>query len=230
MYLDDLVRKANRSIFEYPVPLKYLYKRGLADEDIKNFFLGYTKLARIPEADCEDYRYLYDSTYKFKSLQNKIIFPLHNLLGRVNGIETRDLEKKRYVQYLLSEAKLLGSFFGIAQALPSIQKTKKVFVHEGAINSISFSKVFPNSISSLTSFLNEQQYETLRFLADTIILVFDDDSTGNLGVAKMTERYGPQYLSSVNLGSGDSNSLLSSMGIDKFRKYVTSKVPFLYRE
>ena len=85
----------------------------------------------------------------------------------------------RYMIYLLKEANKMGGFFGLFEALPHIMATRKVFVHEGAIDALSFAKVFPNTISSLTSFINEPQFELLDLLVDKIILVFDDDKAGN---------------------------------------------------
>ena len=36
-------------------------------------------------------------------------------------------------------------------------------------------------MAALTSFLGEQQYELLRFLADMIVIVFDKDKAGDVG-------------------------------------------------
>jgi len=227
MILNDFVTKASHSIFEHETPLKYIRTRGLSDDDIRRFLIGYLRVAKIRKEESEDYRALSERTYGFKSLQNKIIFPLRNILGNVHGLCTRDIEHKRYTQYFLEEAKNIGTFFGIYEALPYIRKTRKVFVHEGAFDAMSFARVFPNSISSLTSFLNEQQYELLRFYADKIILVYDRDSAGSSGIRKSFEYYGEKYLDRIYLGADDSNSYLQRLGSVRFEQYVRSKVPIL---
>jgi DNA primase len=227
MYLNDFIRRANKSLFEYEEPREYLYSRGLTDEDIKKFEIGYVKYANIKKDDSEDYKALWERTHELRSLQKKIIFPLKNLLGNVHGLCVRDIKNKIYIQYFLGEAKKIGAFFGLQEALPHILKTRKVFVHEGAFDSISFAQVFPNTVSSLTSFLNEQQYELLRFFADKIILVYDKDKAGNTGYQKSIEYYGDRYIDQVYIGADDSNTYLQMLGQAKFEKYIRSKVPYL---
>lgn len=225
MYLNSFVKRANNTIRSYEAPMKYLTSRGLSDSDINKFSIGYVKYVHIKDDKSDDYKYLYNKSYSFNYLKNKIIFPLKNTIGNVNGIITRDLEKKIYMQYFLSEAKDIGAFFGLYEAIDHIKKSGKVFVHEGAFDAISFSKVFPNTVSSLTSFLNEQQYETLKFLVDKIILVYDNDDAGKTGIKKMLDYYGDKNIEVVSIGDEDSNSYLKFLGEDKFKSYIKSKIP-----
>jgi DNA primase len=225
MFLNEFVRRASRIIFDYDKPLQYLKGRGIVETDIRTYSLGYVQHATVKKEDSEEYRALYEDTYQFKLFQNKLLFPLRNILGAVNGICTRDIEQKRYNQFFLSEAKKIGAFFGLYEALTHINKTKKVFVHEGAINSISFAKVFPNTISSLTSFLNESQYEFLTLICDKIILVYDDDLAGHNGEYKMKKYYGEKFIETVFIGTDDSNTYLKMLGLQKFEVYIKSKIP-----
>jgi len=225
MFLDEFVRRASKIIFGYQAPLQYLSGRGIVEEDIKKYSIGYVRFATVKEENSEDYRTLSEDTYKFKLLQNKILFPIRNILGGVHGLCIRDIDKKRYKQLFLSEAKKIGAFFGLYEALPYIYKTKKVFVHEGAIDAISFAKVFPNSVSSLTSFLNEPQYELLSLICDKIILVYDDDKAGHIGENKMKEYYGEKLIEAVHIGSDDSNTYLKMLGPQNFEKYIKDKIP-----
>jgi len=230
MYLDTFVEKANKIIFSYPDPMSYLNKRGITEYDIKKFSLGYVKSANMKVCDSDDYIYIKEATYGFRGLQNRIVIPLRNILGHTNGLIVRDITKKHYVQYFLKEAKNIGAFFGLYEALPHIFKTKKVFVHEGAFNSISFSKVFPNSIACLTSILNENQYELLLMFASKIILVFDADDPGSYGMSKIFERFGDKHITTVSLGYNDTNDCYQKMDLEKFKKYITNKVPILLRD
>jgi DNA primase len=225
MFLHEFVKRASSIILGYDEPIQYLSGRGIVEADIKTYSLGYVRHATVKKEDSEDYRALSEDTYQFKLFQKKIIFPLRNILGIVNGLCTRDIEQKRYNQFFLSEARKIGAFFGLYEALPHINKTRKVFVHEGAIDSISFAKIFPNSISSLTSFLNEAQYEQLTFICDKIVLVYDDDAAGHTGEYKMKKYYGDKYIESVFIGSDDSNTYLRVLGLQKFENYIRSKIP-----
>jgi len=230
MYLDEFVTKANKTLPEYPEPLKYLRGRGISAGDIEKYTLGFLKIARVKKSSSQDYKTLFASTNEFRSLQNRLIFPLRNVLGRVNGLVVRSLEKKKYTQYFMSEAKSIGAFFGLYEALPYIKSTKKVFVHEGAVDAISFAKVFPNSVSSLTSFLNEAQYEMLRFFADKIILVYDSDKAGAIGVYKMRQAYGEKHIEHIYIGDSDSNACLNMLGLERFKTFIKTRVPTLLQD
>jgi len=229
MYLDPFVRRANEAIFRYEEPLEYLNDRGITKDEIRKYSLGYLNIANIKDDETEEYKRFKEQTYNFRALEKKLLIPLKNILGKVNGVITRDLKEKRYKQFFLKEAKDIGTFFGLYEALPEICKQRKVFVHEGAIDAISFAKVFPNSISVLTSRINECQYETLRFFADTIILVFDEDSPGKHGVDTMYKLFGKKHLYTVSIGFNDSNACLQRMGLESFKRYMRNKVPLLLR-
>jgi DNA primase len=229
MYLDSFINRAKKSIFSHEEALEYLHGRGFSDGDILKYSIGYLKFATIKDDGSLDYNELKEKTWDLKGLQNRIIFPLKNILGHVNGIVIRDIYKKMYVQVLFEEAKKIGAFFGIYEALPHILSTKKVFVHEGAADCMSFAKVFPNSVSTLTSFINEPQYQMLRLFADKIILVFDNDGPGKFGVKKSIETYGDRYIHAIDIGYGDSNKCLQQLGDVKFDKYIKSRVPLFLR-
>lgn len=225
MFLNEFVKRANKIIFEYKEPIEYLEKRGIGKSDIQKFCLGYVRVAKIKEVDSPDYKLLSERTFNFKTLQDKILFPIYNLMGNVHGICTRDVERKQYNQYFLTEAKKIGAFFGLREALPYIKDTRKVFVHEGAFDSISFSYVFKNTISSLTSFLNEVQFELLNFLCDKIIIIYDEDKAGSIGAYKTLKYYGDKIIETINIGMDDSNNYLSRLGYAKFKDYMKFKIP-----
>jgi len=230
MYLNNLVLRANKYIFQYPEALNYLEGRGITQEDILRYSLGFTKYVSLPDDGSEDFQFLAKKTAGFQMLQGKLIIPCKNLLGHVNGLVVRDIYKKEYRQYFLDEAKKLGTFFGLYEAFPEILRTRKVFIHEAALDSISFAKAFPNSVSVLTSFMNEVQYETLTMLADKIIMVFDEDSAGNIGRDQVYDLYGRKHLSDISIGYNDSNAILKRLGPESFKKYVWNRVPILLRE
>lgn len=227
VYLDSFAVKASTSIFEHPTAMKYLAGRAISEGDIRRYGLGYTRFAKIQDNGSDDWRRLKEETFGFKGLENRVIIPLRNIIGRVNGIQTRSLDKKMYKDHMMSEAKAIGAFFGLYEALPFIRATRKVFVHEGAFNCISFSRVFPNSVAALTSFLSEVQVEMLRFLTDLIIVVFDRDEAGDVGRAKLLKTYGSAGFEFVTVGESDANSCLKVMGEERFGRYLRTRVPAL---
>jgi DNA primase len=230
MYLDEFVEYSNRTFFEHAEPQRYIYGRGFDHSDVEKYSLGYTRFAKIRKVQDADYKALHDGTYKFKLLERRIIIPLRNVIGRVNGLVVRSIEEKRYNIYLMEEAKKIGAFFGLYEAVASILERGRVFVHEAALDSASFAKVFPNTISTLTSFINDEQYEMLRMFADKIILVFDEDGPGQAGKEMLFRRYGNKNFEAISIGYSDSNSCLQRRGVEGFRSYIRKKVPILLQQ
>jgi DNA primase len=229
VYLDGVVKRANESIFLYPEALEYLKGRGITEEEIKKYSVGYTKVFNVPNDGSDDYKFLKGDSYNFRGIEKKIIFPLKNLLGHTNGIVIRDITRRLFRQFFLTEARNIGAFFGLYEALPYIYETRKVFVHEAAIDCITFAKVFKNSVSVLTSFVNEQQYDCLSLLADRIILVFDSDEPGRHGVNKCLKMYGTDKIYNIDIGYKDSNRCLQKLGNDEFVRYIKARVPIFLR-
>lgn len=229
MYLDGLVDRASRSAMEHEEAVNYMASRGFSTDDMAKWGIGYTRVAKPPKSRSPDYEMLKEASYGFRRLENRILIPLRNMLGNVNGLQTRVLSEKKYMQFLLSEAKAIGAFFGLREALPEIRRTRRVFVHEGAFNCMAFSKAFSNSVACLTAFLGKAQYELLDFLVDLIIVVFDEDKAGDIGRYKMEEEYGTSKIEFVSMGESDSNDLLKVMGPDRFVKHVRYRVPSTLR-
>ena len=95
---------------------------------------------------------------------------------------------------------------------------------------MAFAKVLPNSVASLTAYLNEQQFELLAFFAHKIILIYDQDTSGLIGVKKTIEYYGSRYIESVCIGPDDPNAYLIIQGPEKFDKYIRSKIPLFLQK
>ena len=221
MFLDPLVNRASSSLRNHDVVVKYLIdERKLKMEEVAKYRLGYTSMPVLNNDNSEDWASFMEETRKLFFLQKKLLIPLENSAGTVNGIITRSIVKDdphRYGQFLTPEAKNIGAFFGLPQAIPSILKTGVVFVAEGAIYCITLARHYPNTVSTLTSFVNEEQMWTLKLLAETIVLVFDPDDPGRKGVEIVLAKYGSKGVYSREFGSGDPNKCLQKLGDEKFK-------------
>jgi DNA primase len=145
-----------------------------------------------------------------------------DVLGRVLGLFGRAIDSKEFKFFLTKEAKYIGALLGLHQALNYIYDTEKVFVVEGPFDLLSFRKVFPNTVSSITAGLYENQYKILNFYARTIITVFDSDTAGKEAAEKALNRW--KNVINVNLGYHDPNDCFRSMSFKKYQEYVRRKV------
>lgn len=223
MFLDPLINRAHESLVNYPEALNYLHQRRISDDDIRKYRLGFTTIPLVPLSQDEDFSLFKEETKDFFMLKKKILIPLENSAGLVNGVITRNIDpesKYRYKQFLMKEAATIGAFFGLPQALPYILNEGIVYVVEGALDCISLAKAFPNTVSTLTSFINEEQMWLLRMLADNIVLVFDPDEAGRKGVDIVLNKYGSKGITSRELSHGDPNKCLVKMGEVEFVKFA----------
>lgn len=224
MFLDTMINRANSSLKNYPEVYEYLtIHRDISDEEIKKFRLGCTVAPQIPVEDSDDYRNFMEDTRDKYFLKNKVLIPLENAAGYVNGVITRESDpdaKYRYRHFYLSEGKKIGVFFGLPQAIPHIIRTGTVFVVEGAFDCISLSRFIPNTVSTLTSDINEEQMWTLKMISERIVLVFDPDEPGRKGVEWVRRKYGDKGILSRELPHGDPNYSLVKLGEEGFKKVL----------
>jgi len=226
-----MVENLHQSLFRYPVALNYLKSRGLIEEEIREHKIGYAGILGVPQDNSEDRKRFMEESYKGRSFEHKIIFPIFNPMGVVTGIIGRSLKEGdvKYRKFFSDEAKITGCFFGLPQALPYIYETGAVFVSEGALDCIPLRRVIKNTVGTLTNGLNDDQYEFLSFYCDNIITIFDSDKWGQIEAYKAKKKWKNVY--TLELGYKDPNECLEHMSEDRFKQYLNKKLntisPFL---
>lgn len=234
-FLEKYVQKASSAIWEYPVVLGYLRSRGLSDIDIKEHRLGYSTLI-VPQDDgTPDYAEMSKKTKEWFTVKGKIIYPVTACNGTVIGLILRRFDEPgkpvnenipRYKQLVTSEASSVGAFFGIKSAYGHILDNGFAYVVEGPMDCISLSKVYKNTVSTLTSAINGQQMWTLSMMADQVVVVFDSDAPGRRGAMEAEREYGKDRVKIRELGYKDANSCLMELGDSNFQEYVKRKLMF----
>jgi len=218
MFLDDLTLTLHKSLPRYPEALAYLQSREVTDEDILKFRLGYSKVISVPDDGSADRKRFMGETKNGRKMEGQITFPLLDAVGRTIGVGRRKIEEKAYKTFVTDEAKEVGFVFGMHQALPFIYHENRVYVVEGYFDLIAFSKVFPNTVATITSGINDLQYEQLCMYCDTIVVCFDSDAPGEYGRDKAL-KWGDN-VRSMSLGYKDPARCLEVLKLDGFKKYV----------
>jgi len=226
MFLESLVKTLHGGIRRYPEALAYLKSRYVLDEEIDRFHLGFGRVVPMPQGNDPEITRFAKETFRGSKLENRIIFPFLDQLGRVQGLAGRYVDKKDFKIFATEEAKFNGFFFGLYQALPHIYQENRVYVVEGMFDLLAFSKVFPNTVASITSGLNEQQHATLSMFCDKIITCFDSDGPGRLGT-ELAGQWDNVAHTSIGGNFKDPAACLEAKGIKEFTKYLKAKIlPF----
>ncbi len=182
------VLKSSRGTLGY----EYLRGRGLTDETILRFGLGYAG-----QGGGELYRYLKQEGYDDRILQesglfkmeergvydkfwNRVMFPIMDVNNRVIGFGGRVMGDGK-PKYLNSpETKIFDksrNLFGLNYAKKG--RHKNIILCEGYMDVIALHQAgFTNAVASLGTAFTEQQANLLRRYTSEVLLTYDSDGAG----------------------------------------------------
>ncbi len=180
------------------VGLSYFHGRGLSDEVIKNFGLGYcldewsnfTDHARkngysdivLEKTGLTIFKE--DTKKAYDRFRGRVMFPIYSISGRVLGFSGRVLSsEKQAAKYVNSpdsdiynKSKIL---YGLYQARSAISKANKCYLVEGNIDVISMHQSgVENTVASCGTSLTTEQIRLIKRYTPNVTVLYDGDSAG----------------------------------------------------
>ncbi len=179
------------------VGLNYLHSRGLDDETVERFGLGWAPSGRTALTDAalaEGYKteYLveaglsiqYDDGRVVDRFHSRAMFPIHSLAGRVIAYSGRTLSNEsniaKYVNspetpiYVKSRA-----LYGIWLAKGDISKADRCYLAEGNVDVVSMHQLgLRNVVASCGTSLTEEQIRIIKKFTNNITVMYDGDAAG----------------------------------------------------
>lgn len=177
------------------VGLSYLYHRGVTEEAIKAFHLGYaldkgshvTSLLLKQGFDLEVLKSLgitgvSQQGNNYDKFRGRVIFPIMNSSGKTVGFGGRDL-KGGLAKYINSPESVLyrknNELYGIYQAKNEIVRQDNCFLVEGYLDVISmWQSGLKNVVASSGTSLTDGQIAAIHRFTSNITLVYDGDAAG----------------------------------------------------
>ncbi len=175
--------------------LSYLKKRGLTDETIKEFGLGYAPqnwetLTKFLKKRGFSTKIIVESGLGVASqkgcydrFRGRIIFPLVDIRDRILGFSGRilDVGDPKYINTPQTPIFDKGKFlFGLHKTKGIIKEKKTVVLVEGEFDMLmSYQSGVKNVVASKGTALTESGIEVLKKYAETLILCFDTDLAGD---------------------------------------------------
>lgn len=179
------------------IGLSYLRERGISEESIQKFGLGYStesfdalsKMAlssEFSEAELEASG-LSIRTQKgnlIDRFRGRVVFPFYNLSGKVTGFGGRTLKNdKKEAKYLNSPETLLykksETLYGLFQAKKAIQKNDNCYLVEGYTDVISLHQAgIENVAASSGTSLTQEQARLLHRFSKKVTVIYDGDPAG----------------------------------------------------
>ncbi|MBT3647395.1 MAG: DNA primase [Flavobacteriales bacterium] len=178
------------------VGLSYFKERGFTETIIKKFQLGYNPddfQAFTDVALAKGYKDEYllatalvkeKNDKKYDGYKGRVIFPIHNLSGRVIGFGGRTLKADKNIpKYINSPENAIynksASLYGLYYAKQAIAKGDVCYLVEGYTDVISFhQKGVENTVASSGTALTRGQIKLISRYTQNITLVYDGDPAG----------------------------------------------------
>nr|WP_253954704.1 MULTISPECIES: DNA primase [Lactiplantibacillus] len=218
--------------------LKYLHERGLDDETIQTFGIGYAPANQLLldffKEHQTDYQLLRQSGL-FIENQNgdlrdrfvdRVLFPIKDASGRVIAFSGRILKQSpSEPKYLNSpETKLFNKrsvLFNFDLARGPIRQQKSVILFEGFMDVIAaYRSGIQNGVASMGTSLTDEQIYMLERVTDTLYVCYDSDMPGQKATDRALKLLGSNSrltLGVIQMPDGmDPDEYLRANGRDKF--------------
>lgn len=175
--------------------LTYIKERGIVDQTLKNFHIGYA-----PNKSDWLYNFLSTKGYreeelresglfskkypKYSLFRNRLIFPILSATGQALGYGGRILygEGPKYINSPETKFyKKKQTLYGLYQSIENkgFKNHKKAYLVEGYLDVMAMHQVGVDAtVAPLGTAFMKEQAQLLRRLTDTIVLVYDNDESG----------------------------------------------------
>lgn len=224
------------------VGLSYFKERGYSEGTIKKFELGYSadswdKLTLQAKEEGYSESFLADTGLIVKRddgkiydrFRGRVMFPIHNLTGRVLGFGARTLKSdKKVPKYVNSPESAIyhksDVLYGLYLAKKSIVDEDNCFLVEGYADVIAMHQAgVENVVSSSGTSLTAGQIRLISRFSKNVTLLFDGDAAGikaSLRGADMLLQEGLNVNVLLFKDGRDPDSFIKDFGANKFKKHV----------
>ena len=180
----------------------YAKKRGMTDETIKKFMIGYAPKGKLFDA-ARKKGYTFEMLAKaglftkndygniFEYMSERLVFPILDIQGRVVAFGGRTLADSK-AKYLNTPETIVYSkssnLYGLYQTLPDLRREKSIVVVEGYMDAVMSQQYgVSGAVAPLGTAFTVQQAKLINRYAETAILLFDPDDAGRTATQRALE-------------------------------------------
>lgn len=178
------------ALTKVPSALQYIEARGFSDEDIQSFGLGYAPTengllfeylcVKFPNSEPDIKKNLgNENGYDF--FKGRIVFPIHNVAGKVVGFQCRAISNDVQPKYLHSSESDAFNKSKILYGLDKAKMTKEAncFLVEGNLDVIRMHQIGnKNTVCAMGTSFTSEQGKILKNYFTEITICFDSDKAG----------------------------------------------------
>ena len=245
--LSKLAEYYQRNLKNSKTALQYLHNRGMTDDVIEEFKLGYSDRTSgnlkgfLKNSGIPNDIFLSTGIVRIKDgtlyemFRGRIIIPIIDVNKKIIGFGGRTIEKEGFPKYVNSPESTVfskrSSLFGIDKTRKSISESNEVFIVEGYFDFISlYMNGFKNIVSTLGTAVTEGQISKLRNYTENITLMLDGDEAGIKSALRLIELFAEMDIHGnmiVLPEAHDPDSFVRKEGAEAVREAITKKKPIL---
>lgn len=216
--------------------LEYLFRRGITEDFIKKFMIGYApKEEGFQKTFYQSEKFtpellvmagILSESVKRPFFSERIMFPIHDGVGNVIGFSGRKINESvfggKYINTKETKVfKKSRTLFGLNYSRRKIAKTGKVIIVEGQIDALRLIfEGFDNTVASQgTAFGEEHVQELIKLGITEVLICFDGDLAGDTSAAKVGQLFQKEGIEVFvcSFGQGmDPDTYLLEHGKDSF--------------
>jgi DNA primase len=199
---------AHDQLKNYQPVLEYLQKRGVSQQSMNTFMLGYfpgglraiksflqsMAAQNILAADLVEANILLEGQHMMYSpFEERILFPIKDHLGRFCGFGGRvfRVDDGRPKYYNSREGAYFAKgtlLFGLDLAKRAIQENEMIFMVEGYTDCIAMVQHgYPNTVATLGTACTLDHLRQIARYAQTVYVLYDGDQAGQQAMLRLTE-------------------------------------------
>ena len=218
----------------------YLLKRGIKEESIKLFKLGfapdkwdalinYLRAKNISLSLLEKAGLILpkENGGYYDRFRNRVVFPIFDIKSRILGFGARVLDNT-LPKYVNSPETLIytkgKNLYGLSLAKETIREEDSVVVVEGNLDFIMpYQEGLKNIVASLGTALTVEQARLIKRYTHNVVMVYDADEAGQLATLRTLDIFIEEGMNVkvVSLPEGfDPDLFVRKEGIDKFKAQV----------
>ncbi|MCX8082426.1 MAG: DNA primase [bacterium] len=224
--------------------MNYLINRNLTEKDIKSFHLGFAPgiknylVKKIEEKKLDKEPYINAGLINkdgIDTFRNRIIFPIFDIQGRINGFGGRAMDDEQQPKYLNTGENAVFNkgriLYGIHQAKASIKEKQFVFLVEGYFDVIKLHiNGIENVVAPMGTAITDEHLKFIKRFTERILLSFDSDEAGiNASLRNLESILKMGFETKICLlpVNFDPDRFIDEYGIEAFKKVMGQAMDFI---
>ena len=225
--------------------LEYLHKRGLNDDLIKEFDIGYANksndtLSKLlinkgyTEKELIDLGLSNKSNTIYDLFRDRIVFPIHDSKGHPVAFSGRIYEAVDAAKYVNTKETMIFKkgeiLFNYHRAINEAKKKKKLILVEGQMDAIRvYAEGIKNVCATMGTALTNDHVKLLKKLNVEIVLCFDNDAAGEKATIAAGDMLDKEKVNISVLrlsGEKDPDEYILAHGVEAYQEAVDNAVSF----